>query len=125
MFWIGSGLPLSVKTGLCSIFSLHEPVSSSRIYKGNIDFFILFVFYLALTSLGFGSGWGYLPIHFPEWARDSPARKTTYYKGSEHCSNLPQQFRAHSNRRSEEHTSELQSLMRTSYAAFCLNKKKQ
>src|SRR3546814_1529551 len=27
-------------------------------------------------------------------------------------------------RRSEEHTSELQSLMRTSYAAFCLTKKK-
>src|SRR3546814_7371673 len=27
--------------------------------------------------------------------------------------------------RSEEHTSELQSLMRTSYAAFCLKKKKQ
>src|SRR3546814_8395583 len=26
--------------------------------------------------------------------------------------------------RSEEHTSELQSLMRTSYAGFCLNKKK-
>src|SRR3546814_8258074 len=26
-------------------------------------------------------------------------------------------------KRSEEHTSELQSLMRTSYAAFCLNKK--
>src|SRR3546814_10331920 len=31
-----------------------------------------------------------------------------------------QQFR----RRSEEHTSELQSLMRTSYAVFCLKKKK-
>src|SRR3546814_3997680 len=28
-------------------------------------------------------------------------------------------------RRSEEHTSELQSLMRISYAAFCLKKKKQ
>src|SRR3546814_1744301 len=28
-------------------------------------------------------------------------------------------------RRSEEHTSELQSLMRISYAVFCLNKKKQ
>src|SRR3546814_3426088 len=28
-------------------------------------------------------------------------------------------------RRSEEHTSELQSLMRISYAVFCLNKKRQ
>src|SRR3546814_6386230 len=32
---------------------------------------------------------------------------------------------AEQNRRSEEHTSELQSLMRISYAAFCLKKKKQ
>src|SRR3546814_1697275 len=30
---------------------------------------------------------------------------------------------AHPEARSEEHTSELQSLMRTSYAVFCLNKK--
>src|SRR3546814_7770149 len=29
------------------------------------------------------------------------------------------------NQRSEEHTSELQSLMRTSYAVFCLKKKKK
>src|SRR3546814_10775263 len=29
----------------------------------------------------------------------------------------------HESRRSEEHTSELQSLMRTSYAVFCLKKK--
>src|SRR3546814_2768050 len=31
---------------------------------------------------------------------------------------------AKAKRRSEEHTSELQSLMRNSYAVFCLNKKK-
>src|SRR3546814_4209801 len=31
----------------------------------------------------------------------------------------------HAAARSEEHTSELQSLMRISYAVFCLNKKKQ
>src|SRR3546814_3905941 len=31
--------------------------------------------------------------------------------------------RGHAVRRSEEHTSELQSLMRISYAVFCLNKK--
>src|SRR3546814_17111742 len=31
----------------------------------------------------------------------------------------------HDRRRSEEHTSELQSLMRISYAVFCLKKKKQ
>src|SRR3546814_10541084 len=33
--------------------------------------------------------------------------------------------RAHISARSEEHTSELQSLMRISYAVFCLKKKKQ
>src|SRR3546814_9900657 len=33
-------------------------------------------------------------------------------------------FGADTNARSEEHTSELQSLMRTSYAVFCLKKKK-
>src|SRR3546814_7325498 len=32
---------------------------------------------------------------------------------------------AHARGRSEEHTSELQSLMRNSYAVFCLKKKKQ
>src|SRR3546814_6313863 len=31
----------------------------------------------------------------------------------------------HANQRSEEHTSELQSLMRISYAVFCLKKKKK
>src|SRR3546814_14691885 len=35
------------------------------------------------------------------------------------CQNLPR------SKRSEEHTSELQSLMRISYAVFCLKKKKQ
>src|SRR3546814_4663565 len=34
-------------------------------------------------------------------------------------------FLPRSSRRSEEHTSELQSLMRISYAVFCLKKKKQ
>src|SRR3546814_5874381 len=33
-------------------------------------------------------------------------------------------FQPHHQHRSEEHTSELQSLMRISYAVFCLNKKK-
>src|SRR3546814_4081377 len=36
-----------------------------------------------------------------------------------------QHFLAGPGRRSEEHTSELQSLMRISYAVFCLKKKKQ
>src|SRR3546814_6599287 len=35
----------------------------------------------------------------------------------------PDPVRSHRQRRSEEHTSELQSLMRISYAVFCLKKK--
>src|SRR3546814_3974436 len=38
---------------------------------------------------------------------------------------LPVRFSEHCARRSEEHTSELQSLMRISYAVFCLKKKKK
>src|SRR3546814_10878904 len=45
-----------------------------------------------------------------------------------HESALPKQAKGNENearqRRSEEHTSELQSLMRISYAVFCLKKKK-
>src|SRR3546814_5482637 len=44
------------------------------------------------------------------------------------CTNLAHAFAAMPNaekQRSEEHTSELQSLMRISYAVFCLKKKKQ
>src|SRR3546814_1337092 len=37
---------------------------------------------------------------------------------------LPDQARSEGSTRSEEHTSELQSLMRISYAVFCLKKKK-
>src|SRR3546814_4952623 len=39
--------------------------------------------------------------------------------------NLSHGAACHLHYRSEEHTSELQSLMRTSYAVFCLKKKKQ
>src|SRR3546814_981967 len=38
---------------------------------------------------------------------------------------FPRRFRGRRHGRSEEHTSELQSLMRISYAVFCLKKKKK
>src|SRR3546814_4203871 len=41
------------------------------------------------------------------------------------CRHQSSRFCAFSCRRSEEHTSELQSLMRISYAVFCLKKKKK
>src|SRR3546814_1089136 len=52
-------------------------------------------------------------IYFKQQARDSYLRLFNFILGAfQQC-------------RSEEHTSELQSLMRISYAVFCLKKKKQ
>src|SRR3546814_10090577 len=45
-----------------------------------------------------------------------------FYESLETCP-LPKPVRLGGRERSEEHTSELQSLMRTSYAVFCLKKK--
>src|SRR3546814_3780075 len=42
----------------------------------------------------------------------------------ERCGTQTRRFHAQKTSRSEEHTSELQSLMRISYAVFCLKKKK-
>src|SRR3546814_5359304 len=43
---------------------------------------------------------------------------------SSHASRTPSRASKNFGSRSEEHTTELQSLMRISYAVFCLNKKK-
>src|SRR3546814_1647736 len=51
-----------------------------------------------------------------QWAAHLAARQLVAHSGT----NM-----AAGENRSEEHTSELQSLMRTSYAVFCLKKKKQ
>src|SRR3546814_9163125 len=50
-----------------------------------------------------------------------PAPLTVIERTSDEASSGP----ARPAKRSEEHTSELQSLMRISYAVFCLNKKKR
>src|SRR3546814_8681121 len=53
-------------------------------------------------------------------ARDDPADRAPHPDAGE-----LQRRVAHLAERSEEHTSELQSLMRISYAVFCLKKKKK
>src|SRR3546814_6506128 len=66
-------------------------------------------------------------------ARDGPARDTQGGCNRPGClaancrqvAGALQGRRRGGPRRSEEHTSELQSLMRTSYAVFCLKKKKR
>src|SRR3546814_4396518 len=50
---------------------------------------------------------------------------TAYPASHSRCSRPMQRFCDSGSPRSEEHTSELQSLMRISYAVFCLKKKKQ
>src|SRR3546814_5248543 len=62
--------------------------------------------------------------HFAGRERARPDASGVAYR--ERCRNIPVRPGAkHSAIRSEEHTSELQSLMRISYAVFCLKKKKQ
>src|SRR3546814_2488868 len=53
-------------------------------------------------------------------AEDIPSIARDHVFIRKHAKEIPFQRRCH---RSEEHTSELQSLMRTSYAVFCLKKK--
>src|SRR3546814_9672662 len=75
--------------------------------------------------------WRFPPFGREEWPRRLPAifgGPTTCIRGRsarEHLrAALEQAAYLALNRRSEEHTSELQSLMRISYAVFCLKKKK-
>src|SRR3546814_988879 len=62
----------------------------------------------------------------PTGCRDSASagRPDRGWRGCRRCSPPPRRRRANGRSRSEEHTSELQSLMRISYAVFCLKKKK-
>src|SRR3546814_6392125 len=85
-----------------------------------------------LDALGDGIARRALPLDI-----DAPQRRTDDGMGDHHAKRDPrlgQQRRAHGSmtvqvdiiaERSEEHTSELQSLMRISYAALCLKKKKK
>src|SRR3546814_1762380 len=55
----------------------------------------------------------------------SPENFVTTFQGRLKALSQVQRLLTQSNWRSEEHTSELQSLMRISYAVFCLKKKNQ
>src|SRR3546814_9749875 len=67
------------------------------------------------------------PARWPDYPREKRWRSTILLHSSE-IGFAPPQKRSNTFtalRRSEEHTSELQSLMRISYAVFCLKKKKK
>src|SRR3546814_8149676 len=64
------------------------------------------------------------PIHYTEHSDYGAYWSISTYKPIVHIESLPEIFSsAVGGIRSEEHTSELQSLMRISYAVFCLKKK--
>src|SRR3546814_2529037 len=76
----------------------------------------------AAAGYAIGRGLGYLTFHLPMRASLSRTGDGFVALAVTLIATKPSPVRA---RRSEEHTSELQSLMRTSYAVFCLKKKKQ
>src|SRR3546814_12664629 len=66
--------------------------------------------------------------HIPTLGHDptlSLAQQRLHRRRDDPVNQCQQQAYDHNNQRSEEHTSELQSLMRISYAVFCLKKKKK
>src|SRR3546814_2839721 len=63
-------------------------------------------------------------IHDP-WAPDDESLSDVMGKGESSDDDRMLASLVKMDKRSEEHTSELQSLMRISYAVFCLKKKKQ
>src|SRR3546814_3336311 len=64
------------------------------------------------------------PRHRTRTDRSRPPRATPRFAGSGRAARRHRDAARQSDIRSEEHTSELQSLMRISYAVFCLKKKK-
>src|SRR3546814_4449939 len=57
--------------------------------------------------------------------RPDPSLDEQYHVIAEHYDAMLSHYGTETGVRSEEHTSELQSLMRISYAVFCLKKKKK
>src|SRR3546814_7568691 len=58
------------------------------------------------------------------WPGSTQQRSGNHPLGQDNLAKLVRRYAAGPEKRSEEHTSELQSLMRISYAVFCLKKKK-
>src|SRR3546814_4400084 len=76
-------------------------------------------------GLPISRGVSFLPPPLVRHRRASPAIIESFPCLFPHSASPNLSFARSRPRRSEEHTSELQSLMRISYAVFCLKKKKQ
>src|SRR3546814_7231839 len=84
---------------------------------------------LLSACMGGGSGPAHSAEYAPSFAPSAPPQQQVangaIYQASYGYAPLTSGARASMVGRSEEHTSELQSLMRISYAVFCLQKKKK
>src|SRR3546814_2023567 len=84
-----------------------------------------------LTSICFGGGNGVIFACFQKQAIPPPCHSKNLKSDMRPNGSVPTSCRMAAvctcwcSRRSEEHTSDLQSLMRISYAVFCLKKKRQ
>src|SRR3546814_8465036 len=83
----------------------------------------------AAEARAVGIHWAFAPnvdiARDPRWGRIVEGAGEDPYLGSAMAAAQVRGFQGAYIGRSEEHTSELQSLMRISYAVFCLKKKKQ
>src|SRR3546814_3067458 len=68
---------------------------------------------------------GHAAVYFRDFVKDSLNRRAPDGREAEALRDLDSRLSQPPCDRSEEHTSELQSLMRISYAVFCLKKKKK
>src|SRR3546814_8866792 len=86
---------------------------------------ILAVTGLGLLALGLSAHEGWIAAANPEMADRLSTSAGALTLAAAHLVNWRWRHRSGGHKRSEEHTSELQSLMRISYAVFCLKKKKK
>src|SRR3546814_4253259 len=84
----------------------------------------LFPYTTLFRSRSLGTGQSLNRLQIPDLVVDSVSRCRNLIEiGDDTRSDAAKRIRLPRPRRSEEHTSELQSLMRISYAVFCLKKK--
>src|SRR3546814_945869 len=116
--------------GLSSAVSYQDSKAAFRWLEEAFGFEPLFVLLddagnLAHSEMGFGNS---VVMVGNEWSDDHKSPKSIGGKNTQSVHvqlNVGDDIDAHCAKRSEEHTSELQSLMRISYAVFCLKKTKK
>src|SRR3546814_10521104 len=110
--------PRSTRTDTLFPYTTRFRSDRRRLYAGGASFEHL------LTEIELEIFYGHTDIGLCDTQPLGRSTYTALFVNGTKRSDLPEVYSAHCSR-SEEHTSELQSLMRISYAVFCLKKKKQ